>query len=288
MDSPRKVAQNMSIDILFDVFRAQPDPVLCTLIAAFGAFLMGFARSGIGAAGFVVSPLMVLALGSSVGIAVVAALMVPAGITGYWQHRKESEPAMLKPLILSAFVGTALGGLFLWFLISEGEMAVIDRRLEILVAALSLVYVALVSFREKIADLCRNLDKPTPTGLFLMGTVLGLSQTAANSGTPLMTIYFLCYRIGKEKFVGAQTTYLLIQNVVKLIPMALLGILHFGNAIAALVLLPLTFVGSWLGKRFYQRAGEGAFFKLYIALLVIGFVVSVLLLIGRSTVFALT
>lgn len=278
----------MSIELLFDVFRAQPAPVLCTLLAAFSAFLMGFARSGIGAGGFVVSPLMVLALGSSVGIAVVAAIMVPAAITGYWQHRKEADRSLLKPLIPAAFVGTALGGLVLWMLVSQGEMAIIDRRLEILVAVLSLVYVALVSLRAQIAARCRHLDKPGPTGLFLMGTGLGLSQTVANSGSPLMTVYFLCYRIGKEKFVGAQTTFLMIQNLVKLIPLVLLGILHLGNAVAALVLLPLTFIGSWLGQRFYKRAGEGAFFRLYIVLLVIGFLASVLLLIGRSTVFGVT
>ena len=275
----------MNIDIFFDVFRVQPDPLLCTLLAAFSAFLMGFARSGIGAGGFVVSPLMVLALGSSVGIAVVAALMVPAAITGYWQHRAEAEPALLKPLIPAAFAGTALGGLILWLLVSDGEMAAIDRRLEIVVAALSLLYVALVSLRNPIAKLGKNLDKPGPTGLFLMGTGLGLSQTVANSGSPLMTVYFLCYRIGKERFVGAQTTFLMIQNLLKMIPLILLGVLHLGNAAAALVLLPLTFLGSWLGHRFYKAAGDGAFFKLYIILLVIGFFAASLLLVGRETIF---
>ncbi|AWB34937.1 sulfite exporter TauE/SafE family protein [Orrella marina] len=278
----------MNIDILFDVFRAQPDPLLCALLAAFSAFLMGFARSGIGAGGFVVSPLMVLALGPSVGIAVVAALMVPAAITGYLQHRKEADQTMLKPLIPAAFAGTALGGVILWLLVSGGEMAIIDRRLEILVAGLSLVYVALVSLRKQIASLGSHLDKPGPVGLFLMGTGLGLSQTVANSGSPLMTVYFLCYRIGKEKFVGAQTTFLMVQNTVKLVPLVLLGILHPGNATAALILLPLTFAGSWLGQRFYKHASEGAFFKLYIILLIIGFITSVLLLIGRDTVFKIT
>ncbi|HEY7803543.1 MAG TPA: hypothetical protein VIC30_03800, partial [Orrella sp.] len=105
-----------------------------------------------------------------------------------------------------------------------------------------------------------------------------------NSGAPLMTVYFLCCRIGKEQFVGAQATFLLIQNILKFIPLTLLGLLHLGNATAALVLMPLTFFGSWLGQRFYKQATESLFFAVYVILLVLGFVASVLLIIGRQTV----
>ena len=99
-----------------------------------------------------------------------------------------------------------------------------------------------------------------------------------------MTVYFLCCRIGKERFVGAQATFLFVQNIVKFIPISLLGLLHLGNATAALILMPLTFLGSWLGQRFYDRASEGLFFTVYVSLLVLGFMASVLLIVGRSTV----
>ena len=86
----------------------------------------------------------------------------------------------------------------------------------------------------------------------------------------------------------AQATFLVIQNTIKVLPLILLGILHLGNATAALLLMPLTFVGSWLGQRFYKRASEKTFFSLYIALLVLGFIASALLIIGRHTVFGMT
>ena len=265
-------------------FTGQPDPVLCTMLAMFAALLMGFARSGIGAGGFVVSPLMVLALGPTIGIPVVAGLMLPAAATSYWQHRSDAQPDILRPLIPAAFVGTAVGGLVLWWLVSTGHLALVHRRLEIVVAGLSLLYVVLVMSRRSLATLAGEHFKATPRGLFLVGTGLGLSQTVANSGAPLMTVYFLCCRIGKEQFVGAQATFLLIQNILKFIPLTLLGLLHLGNATAALVLMPLTFLGSWLGQRFYNHAGERLFFSVYVALLVLGFVASVLLIIGRARV----
>lgn len=270
-----------------DVFLVQPDPLLCSLLAILAAFLMGFARSGIGAGGFVVSPLMVLALGSSVGIAIVAALMLPAAFTSYWQHRSDAEPELSKPLIPAALVGTVAGGWILWLLVSSGEIKIIDRRLELVVAGMSLFYVMLVSFRDAIASRFNSLSYPTPASLFLMGTGVGISQTVANSGSPLMTVYFHCHRIGKDKFVGAQSTFLVVQNILKIVPLVLLGMLHIGNAKAAVLLFPLTMFGSWLGLRFYKRATENMFFGLYVLLLILGFAASVLLLIGRAKVLGL-
>ena len=265
-------------------FTAQPDPIVCTLLAVASALLMGFSRSGIGAGGFVVSPLMVLALGPTIGIAVVAALMLPAAAIAWWQHRTDAEPHILKPLIPAAFVGTAIGGLVLWWLVSSGHLGEVHRRLEVVVAGLSLLYVALVMLRAPLARWAGEQFRASPMGLFLVGSGLGLSQTVANSGAPLMTVYFLCCRIGKEQFVGAQATFLFVQNIVKFIPLSLLGLLHWGNATAALILMPLTFLGSWLGQRFYARASERLFFAVYVALLVLGFVASVLLIVGRGGV----
>lgn len=272
----------MSLASWWTAFLSQPAPYLFLVIALCAAFLMGFSRSGIGAGGFVVSPLMVLALGSSVGLAVVAVLMLPAAFTGYWQHRKDAEPKLLRPLVLAAFVGTSFGGLLVWLMVSGGELALVHRRLELVVALLSLLYVALVLFRERIANLAHLAGSPTFGGLFATGTAIGISQTVANSGSPLLTVYFLCYRIGREQFVGAQVTFLLVQNLLKLLPLVLLGVLHLGNATVAIALMPVTFLGSWLGHRFYKRADEKTFFVLYAALLVIGFVASLLLIFGRS------
>ena len=277
----------MDFQLVFSAFLTQPLPALATILAISAAFLMGFARSGLGAGGFVVSPLMVLALGGGNGLAVVAVLMLPASLLGVWQHRHESNQAMAKPLLPAAIVGTAIGAGILWVLVSEGAMAVVHRRLELVVAGLSLVYVVLIMLRERVAKLFAAKGEPTAGGLFAVGSAIGISQTVANSGAPLLTVYFLCYNVARQQFVAAQNLFLLVQNYAKIVPLVLLGILHFGNAGAAIVLLPLTFVGSWLGQIFYNKASEKAYFVCYSLLLLIGFVVSVLLLAGRERVLAL-
>ena len=269
---------------LLNAFIDQPVPWLAVTFALCAAFLMGFARSGLGTGGFVVSPLMVFGLGATDGLAVVAVLMLPAALLGVWQHRGEAGPDLLRPLLPAAFLGTAIGALLLWLMVSEGAIALIHRRLELVVAGLSLVYVAMMAARDKIAQLGGGGGAPRPLGIFLVGTGLGISQTVANSGAPLMTVYFLRHGIDKAHVVAAQLDFLLVQNLLKLIPLLLLGILHLGNAGAALVLIPVTLLGSLVGQRFYRRASERLFFAFYIGLLVIGFAVSVLLIVGRDRV----
>lgn len=269
---------------LLNAFIDQPLPWLAVTMAIAAAFLMGFARSGLGTGGFVVSPLMVFGLGATDGLAVVAVLMLPSAVLGVWQHRGEAGPALLRPLLPAAFVGTTIGGLLLWLLVSDGAMALIHRRLELVVAGLSLLYVAMMAARNWIARVGGGGGPPRPLGIFLTGTGLGISQTVANSGSPLMTVYFLRQGLDKTRFVAAQLDFLLVQNLLKLVPLLLLGILHLGNAGAALVLIPVTLIGSLVGQRFYKAATERVFFGFYIALLLIGFAISALLMIGRDRV----
>lgn len=276
----------MNLELILSAFATQPWPFLAVALAIVAAFLMGFARSGLGAGGFVVSPLMVLALGGGNGLAVVAVLMLPAAALGVWQHRSETNPTLSNPLMPAAIVGTAIGAAILWLLVSDGAMALVHRRLELVVAGLSLLYVALIMWRERVARMFAAKGAPTVRGLFALGTAIGISQTVANSGAPLMTVYFLCYKIVRQQFVAAQVRFLLVQNAAKIVPLVLLGILHLGNAGAAIVLLPLTFLGSWAGHIFYEKTSEKTYFICYSALLVIGFAVSVVLIIGRDRVFA--
>jgi uncharacterized membrane protein YfcA len=92
----------MTTTTLLSTFFDQPIPWLAIALAIFGAFTIGFARSGLGARGFVVSPLLVLALGSADGLAVTAVLMLPAGFMGAWQHRKDAIASITKPMLPAA------------------------------------------------------------------------------------------------------------------------------------------------------------------------------------------
>ena len=254
-------------DVLLDTFFSQPIPWLAIALALLSAFLMGFGRSGLGTGGFIASPLMVFAIGAVNGVAVVALLMLPAAVLGFWQP--------------SAVIGTGIGALILWGLVSSGAEHEVHRRLELVVALLCLVYGLLLVFRDRLAHLGGGAEAPRPQGLVLMGSAVGISQTVSNIGSPLMTLYFLRHRMTRDIFVPAQLSYALVQNILKLIPLISLGLLTPFNATAGLILIPVTLAGSLSGKRFYEQASEIQFFRLYVLLLVIGFAISSLLLFGR-------
>ncbi|MEM9226744.1 MAG: sulfite exporter TauE/SafE family protein, partial [Verrucomicrobiota bacterium] len=238
------------------------------------------------AGGFVVSPLMVLAIGASDGLAVLATIMLVASALSCWQHRKEVQRQLLQPLIAAALFGTALGGLILWALVSSGAEAAIHYRLEIVVGALTLFYTVLIALRDKIEQ--GGPGRP-PRWLetFGAGSIVGITQVVANSGSPLLTLFFLRFGIHKDRFVAAQAFYLAVQNLAKLAPLILLGILHLGNASTAVLLLPLLVLGGWVGARVYQNCSEGFLFRLYTACLVLGCVASFLLIWGRDKLFGL-
>ena len=266
---------------MLETFFSQPIPWLAVVLAILSAFLMGFGRSGLGTGGFIASPLMVFAIGAVNGVAVVALLMLPAALLGVWQHRAGARRTLLLPLLPSAAIGTAIGGLILWGLVSNGEEAEVHRRLELLVALLCLVYGLLLVLRDRLAHLGGGAEAPRASGLVLMGSAVGISQTVSNTGSPLMTLYFLRHGLNRGTFVPAQLSYMLVQNILKLIPLISLGLLTPINATAGLILIPVTLAGSLAGKRFFLKASETQFFGLYVLLLVMGFAVSLGLLIGR-------
>lgn len=265
---------------------SQPAVWFCVPVTCFSVFFLGFARSALGAGGFAASPLIVLGLGGSNGLAVLAPIMIFSGLQSSWQHRKEIEWPILNPLLYSAIFGTALGGLILWGIMHVGDLKSIDYRMEIVVGGLTLLYVILIVFRQTIA---KGGPKRNPNWWenFAIGSTVGVSQVVANSGSPILTVFFLRFHIPKERFVAAQVLYLLAQNCAKLIPFILLGILHFDNFGTSIILLPLVFLGGWLGAIAFKHFSERTFFSFYIVALILGFIASTILIIGRSKFIAL-
>lgn len=264
----------------------QPIPWFCCALAIFSTFFLGFARSSLGAGGFVVSPLMALAIGGSDALAVLAALMLVASIVSSWQHRKEAVHSVLNPLLIAAVVGTALGGMLLWWLVSSGKEASVHRDLEYIVGGLTLFYTVLIALRKRIASGGPN-RLPHWAETFSIGTMVGASQTVANSGTPMLTVFFVRFHLHKDSFVAAQAFFLTAQNILKLIPLVLLGILHFGNFNTAILLLPFLLLGGWVGGITYRKWSEGALFKLYIAALAVGCLASLIIILGRANFYGL-
>ncbi|WP_415411127.1 hypothetical protein ACLM45_06040 [Synechococcus sp. A10-1-5-9] len=100
-------------------------------------------------------------------------------------------------------------------LVSSWEEAEVHRQLELLVAMLCLVHGLLLVLSERLTYL----------GLVLMGSAAGINQTASNTGSPLKTLYVLRHGLNQGITMRAQLSQLLVQNMLKLIPLTSLGLL---------------------------------------------------------------
>ncbi len=259
-----------------------PEPLICGAIAILASFLMGFSRSGIGAGGFLVSPLMVVGLGAANGVGLVAMQMLVAGSISAWQHRRDVDRELCQPLFAGAAMGVVVGGGLLYALLHAGSYANFHLTLEKIVGGLSIVYVILLACRSRLVG-NPTLRVPGAAKTTAVAGLVSLSQTVANSGTPLMTIFFLRCGMKKEEFVADQSIYLLVQNTLKLLPLALLGLIHFGNLTLFVYSVPIVLFGNWLGQLAFRTFSERVFFGLYIALLVIGLAASLTLLFGWNS-----
>ena len=85
----------------------------------------------------------------------------------------------------------------------------------ILVAMLCLVHGLLLVLSERLTHL----------GLALMGSAAGINQTASNTGSPLKTLYVLRHGLNQGITLPAQLSHMLVQNMLKLIPLTSLGLL---------------------------------------------------------------
>ncbi len=258
-----------------------PAPWFCCVLALFSSFFLGFTRSSFGGGGFVISPLIVLAIGAKDGLAVLATLMVVGSALSCWQHRREVVWQLLNPLLFAAIVGTGLGGLALWALVHSGEETEVEQNLEYVVGGLTLFYTLLIMARGRIAKGGpRRLPHWWET--FCAGTLVGICQVVANSGSPMLTVFFVRFHQHKERFVAAQAFFLGLQNIVKILPLVLLGILHFGNFSTALILFPVLILGGWAGAFTYRKSSEATLFTIYIVALVVGCLTSFILIWGRD------
>ena len=271
------------IDSAINVLTNQPIQWFCLPLALVSALLMGFTRSCYAAGGFVVSPLMVLALGPKDGLAVVAPLMLFSGAFSCYQHRSGIKSQFIKSLVGSAIIGTIIGGFILYLIISNGSEKVVHKRIDIIVGIMSCIYVVLIIAKDHIKSI--HLKILRKWKVCLAGIWVAISQTVTNSGSPVITVLFAFHHIKKEDFVGVQAWYLEIQNLLKFIPFVILGILHFGNFSTSIILLPLVILGNYIGMKAYQKMSDRIFFISFTILLIIGLIVSVILIIGRNWFF---
>jgi uncharacterized membrane protein YfcA len=224
-----------------------PDyPTLFWFFAFFVALLIGVDKSGFGGGISVIAvPLLALTIPAAEASALILPVLIFGDILAFRSYRKNIDGKNFRLLLPCLIVGVIIGTFFFRAIIDD------KRILNVGVAVISLGFVIFQLTREA---LFKRLEQP-PSRFWgaVLGTIGGFTSMIAHVGGPLVTIYLLPQNLGREIFVGTTITLFFITNIVKLPLYGLLGLLHIGNALTILLLLPFTYVGSRLGLFLNRR-----------------------------------
>lgn len=102
------------------------------------------------------------------------------------------------------------------------------------------------------------------------GTLAGFTTMVANSGGPVMSMYFLATRAPVKVFLGTSAWFFAIVNLTKVPFLAGIGLLTPDVLLLDLTLAPMVVIGALIGIRLAGRMPQQLFDRLVIALTIAG------------------
>lgn len=271
-------------------FADQPYPLLSWVLASLAVVLIGIAKSGFGGGvGIVAVPLYVLAAGSKDGLGALLPLLIAADIFSLGHHWRKWDVPNLRHLLPGSILGIVAGSVILWLLLGRPALDMLgtlpeqsgvtaaeaaEKGREQAENALKLA-VGVICVAYGVGDLVRqrlSVSRPYPTGPIkgaLTGLLAGIVSTIGHAAGPITAIYMLGQKLDRQRFIGTAVCYYFIVNTIKLLPYALLGLIHTGSLLQGLLLLPLvpvgTFLGAWLNRRLSEHLFRGIIMAIVLA-----------------------
>ena len=213
--------------------------------------LLGVSKSGFGAGfGSLAVPLMALAVTVPQAAAILMPILLAVDLLGLAAFRKSFDRDLLKFLIPLGLVGTVIGALLFKVLDAHVVAAI--------VGGCTLLFLA-----QRLLFPPRPDSPPPPKWVGVLLTVTsGFTSFVAHAGGPPLNAYVIPMRLAPIKFAATMAAFYFIINLSKWIPYAWLGLLDARNMATAVVLLPLTPAGVWIGVRLAKRIDPVLFYRL--------------------------
>jgi hypothetical protein len=229
------------------------------IAVAVAGFLIGFGKSGVaGTPGPFVTVLMALTLPADDAIGLLLPMLIIGDALTVMAYWKRWDLGVLRPLVMAALGGIALGSL----LISAISEPVLRR----------LIGVAMLIFAGGYA-LTQRLSIP-PLALrrlaWVAGSTAGFTSTIAHLGGPPIVAYLISARLDPRTFVGTSAAFFALINILKIPGYAFAGLFDLPlilSTIWAWVLIP---VGVMTGRLLVDRIERTWFERVTLLLLSLG------------------
>ena len=225
-------------------------------VAVVAMLLVGISKGGFGGGlGMLGVPLMSLLIDPITAAAIMLPVLCVMDLFGLWAYRRVWDARNLVVLAPAALIGILAGSLTFRHL----DVDLLRLLIGLLAVGFAAHHYRGVWRRRRGGAAPRARRASLPLGL-LAGSASGFTSFVAHAGGPPLSVYLLGQRLDKTVFVGTTVVFFTLVNYVKLVPYALLGQLHAGNLLTALVLLPLAPAGIYLGIWLHRRVSEERFY----------------------------
>ncbi len=226
--------------------------VLVAAAVLLGGFLRGFV--GFGAA-LVSVPVISLVVGPRIAVAVVTIMGLPSIFQLLPDAVRHSERRIILPMALAIFVATPIGT---WILVSVDPAI-----MKMVISGAVVVLVGFLSMGWKLGDKVGN-------GVLLFaGAAGGLVQGVAGIGGPPVVAVALARAGPPERQRGNVLAVMTAIVIASIPPLYAYGLLTREAIALGLLLLPLYFVATWFGSRYFTAGGSRHYRRAALAMLAV-------------------
>lgn len=214
-------------------------------LLALAALIAGLGKTAIPGSSTVSVVILASVLPARTSTAAMLLLFIVGDVFALITYRRHAHWPTLLRLAPAVIAGLLLGFAFL----AWSDDAIVRRTIAIILLAM----IAITLWRRRRAEL-KSSRSLAAAGY---STLAGFTTMVANSGGPVMSMYFLATRTPIKVFLGTSAWFFAIVNLAKVPFLAGIGLLTPGVLLLDLTLAPLVVVGAlagiWLAKRMHQR-----------------------------------
>jgi uncharacterized membrane protein YfcA len=218
--------------------------------ALFGAFCLGFSKTGFPGLAMLNVMLMAEFFGAKESVGIILPLLICADITVFPMFRKFATWKDVVPLLIPIGIGL-IGGYFLLGSIENKVARPVIGGIILSMVTLQLLRVYRQQFLAHLPD--------SPSFRWGSGLVMGVSTMMANAAGPAYSIYALVHKMEKNQFLGIGARCFLLVNIIKVPFMTDLDIINSESLRIDLFLLPGVFAGIFVGRKLIAKIPQKAF-----------------------------
>jgi uncharacterized protein len=219
--------------------------------------LMAMGKGGFGGnLAMIAMPIMALSGPTLQAAAIMFPILLVMDAISVWSWRRTWSRQNVMYMLPGALIGTVLGYLTAAYISDAG--------IRLVLGLMSLVFCAQVwlmrgkELPPREPDLVR--------GMF-WSSISGFTSFISHVGGPPLSIYLLPQKLPKEVFSGTLVIFFAMVNVIKITPLAALGVFTAQNLATSLLLVPLAAVGTLSGIWLVRRMPTVLFYRVLYGLL---------------------